>query len=314
MKVEDVQKIAVVGLGKMGSDWVAQFLGSGFEVIGFDEKTENYDIVKKSVRDAVKWIFRKDENAEAKVDKALGNLTLTASWDEFYSHADHVQILLECVFEDYNLKCELLKVMAPRFPDTTMFWSNTSSLNVEGMGDACGSPERFVGTHGMNPVYMMPAVEVITHDKIATESLTFTLDLLSRIGKIPFTAANVAGFWVNKHLIPFMLEAYRALERGEITVKDGDSGLKHSLGHPQGVFLLSDFIGTDTMYRVAMSMYLATQDPRYYPPVLLTRMFKEGLLGLKSGKGFYHWDKGKPGETVDYSDWALKDSSVIPKL
>ena len=131
------------------------------------------------------------------------------------------------------------------------------------------------------------------------------------MGKKPFVASDVTGFWVNKHLVPFMLEAMRALERGEITVEDGDIGLKGSLGHPQGVFKLSDFIGSDTMYRVAVAMYLATQDPRYYPPALLTRMFKAGELGVKTGKGFYEWDGFKPTGGRDFSEFVITSSDTL---
>ena len=157
----------------------------------------------------------------------------------------------------------------------------------------------------------MPAVEVVRHDGLDPSVLDLTLEILRKLGKDPFVATDVSGFWVNKHLVPFMLEAVRALERGEITVEDGDRGLKGSLGHPQGVFKLSDFIGTDTMYRVSMAMYLATQDPRLYPPALLTRMFKNQELGVKTGKGFYEWDGFKPKGPRDFSEFAIKSSDTL---
>ena len=101
------------------------------------------------------------------------------------------------------------------------------------------------------------------------------------------------------------------VRRGEITVEDGDTGLKGSLGHPQGVFKLSDFIGSDTMYRVAMAMYMATQDPRYYPPAILTRMFKRGELGVKTGKGFYEWDGFKQVGGRDFSNVVISSSDFL---
>ena len=152
---------------------------------------------------------------------------------------------------------------------------------------------------------------MVRHREIGEGTLSLTLELLRGLGKNPFVASDVTGFWVNKHLVPFMLEAYRAVERGEITVEDGDSGLKGSLGHPQGVFKLSDFIGSDTMYRVAMAMYLATQDPRYYPPAILTRMFKNNELGVKTGKGFYEWDGFKPVKGRDFSEVTIKSSDTL---
>jgi len=163
----------------------------------------------------------------------------------------------------------------------------------------------------MNPVYQMPAVEVVWHRDLAVETLALTVEILEGIGKSPFVASDVSGFWVNKHLVPFMLEAMRALERGEITVEDGDVGLKGSLGHPQGVFKLSDFIGADTMYRVSLAMYLQTQDPRLYPPAILARMFKNGEHGVKTGKGFYEWDGFKPVGGRDFSDIVITSSDFL---
>jgi 3-hydroxybutyryl-CoA dehydrogenase len=179
------------------------------------------------------------------------------------------------------------------------------------MAEACGKPDIFVGTHGMNPVHQMPAVEVVRHKKISEEALQFTVEVLKLMGKKPFVATDVSGFWVNKHLMPFMFEAYRALERGEITVADGDWGFKGSLGHPQGIFKLSDFIGMDTMYRVGMAMYLATQDPRLYPPLIVMRMIGRNELGVKTGKGFYEWDGFKIVKERDFSELQIKDSNKM---
>ncbi|MFH1178087.1 MAG: 3-hydroxyacyl-CoA dehydrogenase family protein, partial [Acidobacteriota bacterium] len=221
---------------------------------------------------------------------------------------------LEVILEDLRLKCELLGRLAPRLREDALIWTNTSSLSVHTMGVASGRRGRFIGTHGMNPVYQMAAVEVVCHPEVAEATVMLTLEILKGLGKDPFLASDVTGFWVNKHLVPFMLEAMRALERGEIQVEDGDRGLKGSLGHPQGVFKLSDFIGADTMYRVAMAMYLATQDPRYYPPVLLTRMFKRGELGVKTGKGFYEWEGFTPKAGRSFSEFTITSSDTLLDL
>ena len=163
----------------------------------------------------------------------------------------------------------------------------------------------------MHKTEKMPAVEVVRHKKISEEALGFTTDVLTNMGKKPFVATDVSGFWVNKHLMPFMYDTYRALERGEISVADGDWGLKGSLGHPQGVFKLSDFIGMDTMYRVGIAMYLATQDPRLYPPLIVFRMISRNELGVKTGKGFYEWDGYKIVKPRDFSDLVIKDSNEM---
>jgi 3-hydroxyacyl-CoA dehydrogenase len=312
MKPDEVKKIAVDGLGKMGVDWVANLVEGGYEVIGFDISADMCEKSHKALGKALGWIAKNRHAEEADfAEQAAARFCVVDSEDEFIEQLGSCQILLEVIIEDLALKCEVLNRLCPNLPDDSMVWTNTSSLSVHTMAVASGRADRFIGTHGMNPVYQMPAVEVVRHREIGQETLDSTVDILKGIGKSPFVATDVSGFWVNKHLVPFMMEAYRALERGEITVEDGDRGLKGSLGHPQGVFKLSDFIGTDTMYRVGMAMYLATQDPRLYPPAILTRMFRRGELGVKTGKGFYEWDGFKAVAGRDFSEFTITDSDTI---
>ncbi|MDL2275839.1 3-hydroxyacyl-CoA dehydrogenase family protein [Desulfosarcina sp. OttesenSCG-928-G10] len=313
MKASDVKKVGVIGLGKMGADWVANFLEAGFEVVGYDANAEMYEKSKKQVAGDLKWLkkARHAEDAGFDVDAIFAKYKTVATEDAFVAELQTCQVFLEAIFEDIELKCTMLRHLTPKLPEGIVLWSNTSSLSVLTMAEACGKPGIFVGTHGMNPVHQMPAVEVVRHKKISEEALQFTVDTLTRMGKKPFVATDVSGFWVNKHLMPFMFEAYRALERGEITVADGDWGLKGSLGHPQGVFKLSDFIGMDTMYRVGMAMYLATQDPRLYPPLIVMRMIGRNELGVKTGKGFYEWDGFKIVKERDFSELQIKDSNKM---
>jgi 3-hydroxyacyl-CoA dehydrogenase len=307
-----MKRFAVMGLGKMGVDWVANLLEGGHEVVGFDTAAAARERAPKALAKGLAWIGKKRHPEDPDfADTAAARFSIVDSEEAFAEALGSCQVLLEVILEDLDLKCEVLSRVAPNLPADGIVWTNTSSLSVHTMGVASGRPERFVGTHGMNPVYQMPAVEVVRHRDLADETLAQTLDLLVGMGKSPFVASDVSGFWVNKHLVPFMLEAMRALERGEITVEDGDIGLKGSLGHPQGVFKLSDFIGADTMYRVSMAMYLQTQDPRLYPPAILARMFKRGEFGVKTGKGFYEWDGFKAVKGRDFSEFAITSSDFL---
>ncbi len=313
MDPENVKKVGVIGLGKMGADWVANFLEAGFDVIGFDVNSEIFEKSQKQTAGDLAWLKKNKHADDEKFDvqACMERYTLVTSEVAFIEELQSCQIFLEAIFEDIELKCTMLNKFTPQLPKDLVLWSNTSSLNVLAMAEACINPGNFVGTHGMNPVHQMPAVEVVRHKKVSDEGLQFTLDALRNMGKKPFVASDVSGFWVNKHLMPFMYEAYRALERGEITVADGDWGFKGSLGHPQGIFKLSDFIGMDTMYRVGMAMYLATQDPRLYPPLIVFRMISKNELGVKTGKGFYEWDGYKIVKERDFSDLQFKDSNEI---
>ena len=312
MEAGDVKRFAVMGLGKMGVDWVANLLEGGYEVVGFDSAAAARERAPKALAKGLGWIAKKRRSDEPDfIDQAMARFRVVGTEEDFTAELESCQVLLEVILEDLELKCEVLAGVAPRLPDGGMVWTNTSSLSVHTMAVASGRRDRFVGTHGMNPVYQMPAVEVVRHGDLADETLALTLEILKGLGKSPFVASDVSGFWVNKHLVPFMLEAMRALERGEITVEDGDVGLKGSLGHPQGVFKLSDFIGADTMYRVSMAMYLQTQDPRLYPPAILARMFKNGEHGVKTGKGFYEWDGFKAVAGRDFSDYVVTSSDFL---
>lgn len=312
MQPGDVKRFAVVGLGKMGVDWVANILEGGYDVVGYDSVPEARARAATALGKALGWIAKKRHPEDAGfATQASARFSCVDSEDALIQALPGCQVLLEVILEDLKLKCDLLARLAPHLGEQAVVWTNTSSLSVHTMGVASGRRDRFIGTHGMNPVYQMTAVEVVCHPELAEETIALTLAVLKALGKDPFLASDVTGFWVNKHLVPFMLEAMRALERGEITVEDGDRGLKGSLGHPQGVFKLSDFIGADTMYRVAMAMYLATQDPRYYPPALLARMFKRGELGVKTGKGFYEWEGFTPKAGRSFADVAIKSSDTL---
>lgn len=312
MQPGDVKRFAVVGLGKMGVDWAANILEGGFQVVGYDSVPEVRARATAALGKALGWIARKRHPEDAGfAGKAGARFTCVDSEESFIQALPGCQVLLEVIIEDLRVKCDLLARLAPHLGESALVWTNTSSLSVHTMGVASGRRDLFIGTHGMNPVYQMAAVEVVCHPELAEETIACTLQVLKGLGKDPFVASDVTGFWVNKHLVPFMLEAMRALERGEITVEDGDRGLKGSLGHPQGVFKLSDFIGADTMYRVAMAMYLATQDPRYYPPVLLARMFKRGELGVKTGKGFYEWEGFTAKAARSFAELTIKSSDTL---
>ena len=310
-----MKKFAVMGLGKMGVDWVANLLEGGHEVVGYDTADAARERAPKALAKGLGWIAKKRHPDEPDfAENAAARFEIVDTEGALMEALASCQVLLEVILEDLDLKCEVLARVAPHLPADGVVWTNTSSLSVHTMGVASGRPDRFVGTHGMNPVYQMPAVEVVRHKDLADETLNQTVEILKALGKSPFVASDVSGFWVNKHLVPFMLEAMRALERGEITVDDGDVGLKGSLGHPQGVFKLSDFIGADTMYRVSMAMYLQTQDPRLYPPAILARLFKRGEHGVKTGKGFYEWDGFKPTGGRDFSDFVITSSDTLLEL
>jgi 3-hydroxybutyryl-CoA dehydrogenase len=225
--------------------------------------------------------------------------------------AKSCEVFLEVIFEDLQLKCKVLGELLPQLPENVIFWSNTSSLNIDIMGEAGGRPELSIVTHGMNPVPLMPGVEVIPGAKTSAETVEFTRKALLDMKKAPFLAPNIPGFWVNRLLVPQMLDAVRLLEQGKIEVEDGDIGLNTSLGHPQGTFKLHDFVTTPTMLRVGLEMYQASNDPRMYPPLTLMRMVKNGEYGAISGKGFYDWSDPRNPKARDLSKYVIETAENL---
>jgi 3-hydroxybutyryl-CoA dehydrogenase len=299
-------KVAVIGTGIMGRGWITQCAMTGNEVHCFDSNLETLEATVtfcESLAGKVTKKFKIDEPDFAK--KTVNNINLYREKNNFVEAAAACDVFLEVIFEDLNLKCSVLGELLPRLPEKVIFWSNTSSLDIDVMGEAGGRPERSIVTHGMNPVPLMPGVEVVPGAKTNPETVEFTRNALLEMKKAPFLAPNIPGFWVNRLLVPQMLDAVRLLEQDKIKIEDGDVGLNTSLGHPQGTFKLHDFITTPTMLRVALEMYQASNDPRMYPPLILMRMVKNGEWGAGSGKGFYDWTDPRNPKARDLSQYVV---------
>ncbi|MBW2443123.1 MAG: 3-hydroxyacyl-CoA dehydrogenase family protein [Deltaproteobacteria bacterium] len=305
-------KIAVIGTGVMGRGWITQCAMTGNDVHCFDANPENLAgtaaFCGKLAESAVKRFKIDDPDFSA---KTLNHITTYPEQADFMEVAKECDVFLEVIFEDLTLKCKVLADLLPQLPEKVVFWSNTSSLDIDKMGEAGGRPQRSIVTHGMNPVPLMPGVEVIPGAKTSAETIEFTRQALLDMQKAPFLAPNIPGFWVNRLLVPQMLDAVRLLEQGKIQVEDGDIGLNTSLGHPQGTFKLHDFITTPTMLRVALEMYQASNDPRMYPPLLLMRMVKNGEYGASSKKGFYDWTDPRNPKPRDLSAYVVETAEDL---
>jgi len=305
-------KIAVIGTGVMGRGWITQCAMTGNDVHCFDANPENLAgtaaFCGKLAESAVKRFKIDDPDFRA---KTLNHITTYPEQADFMEVAKECDVFLEVIFEDLTLKCKVLADLLPQLPEKVVFWSNTSSLDIDKMGEAGGRPQRSIVTHGMNPVPLMPGVEVIPGAKTSAETIEFTRQALLDMQKAPFLAPNIPGFWVNRLLVPQMLDAVRLLEQGKIQVEDGDIGLNTSLGHPQGTFKLHDFITTPTMLRVALEMYQASNDPRMYPPLLLMRMVKNGEYGASSKKGFYDWTEPRNPKPRDLSAYVVETAEDL---
>jgi 3-hydroxybutyryl-CoA dehydrogenase len=175
-----------------------------------------------------------------------------------------------------------------------IFASNTSSLTIIAMATASGRPDRMLGLHFFNPVPSMKLVEVVRTITTSEETEQRAIEFVRALGKEPIRAKDSSGFVVNLLLIPYMLDAINALESNVASVEDIDKGMQLGAGHPMGPFTLLDFVGLDTAYKIAEIMFAEYRDRRYAPPPLLKRMVLAGMLGKKSGKGFYDYSVNPP--------------------
>jgi 3-hydroxybutyryl-CoA dehydrogenase len=223
-------------------------------------------------------------------DAALGRIRFTMRLEDLAT----AQLVIEAVSEDLELKNRLWTELDKLCPQETIFASNTSSLSIMAMAVVTRRPDRFIGLHFFNPVPMMPLVEVVRTVASSPDVLSSATELIRRIGKEPVAAKDSAGFIVNRLLIPYLLDAIRALETGVASTEDIDLGMKLGCGHPMGPLTLLDFVGLDTTYSVAEIMFQEFREARYAPPPLLRRMVLAGWLGKKSGKGFYDWSVTPP--------------------
>ena len=305
-------KFAILGTGIMGRGWITQCAMSGHDVHCYDANAQMLAGTIVGCEKLAATVAKKFKNEDPKfVSKVTDKIVIHNEKGAFIEAAKGCDVFLEVIYEDLKLKCSVLADFLPQLPESVVFWSNSSSLDIDPMALAGGRPDRSIVTHGMNPVPLMSGVEVVPGAKTSAAVIEFTRQTLLGMNKAPFLAPNIPGFWVNRLLVPQMLDAVRLLEQGKITVQDGDTGLFTSLGHPQGTFKLHDFVTAPTMLRVALQMYQSSNDPRMYPPLTLMRMVKNGEHGASTGKGFYDWSDPRNPKARDLSQYVIETAEDI---
>lgn len=285
-----LDRVGVAGAGQMGSGIAQAAAAAGVPTIVRDVSEAALRRGEAAVRSSLDRLAEKGKITPATRDGALARLT----WSTVLADLAECDLIVEAVPEDPALKRELWRELDHRCPQATIFASNTSSLSITEMAAATGRPERFVGLHFFNPVPLMPLVEVVRGLTTSAETFDAAMAFVRRLGKEPIVARDRSGFIVNRLLVPYLLDAVRALEQGVGSVTDIDRGMQLGAGHPMGPFALLDLVGLDTTLSIGEIMFQEYREPRYAPPALLRRMVTAGLFGRKSGRGFYDYTSDPP--------------------
>jgi 3-hydroxybutyryl-CoA dehydrogenase len=288
-----VQTVGVLGCGLMGSGIAQVAAAAGFDVVARDVDEQLLARGRAAITASLAKLVEKGKIDPAVRDAALARLRFTMALEELA----HCDLVIEAVTEDLELKNSLWTTLDALCPAATLFASNTSSLSIMAMARVTGRPDRFLGLHFFNPVPLMPLVEVVRTIATSDAVMQTALEFVRRLGKQAIVAKDSAGFVVNLLLIPYLLDAVRAVERGVASIGDIDAGMQLGCGHPMGPLTLLDFVGLDTSLKVGEILYEEFREPRYAPPPLLKRLVLAGWYGKKSGKGFYDYSVTPPVAT-----------------
>jgi 3-hydroxybutyryl-CoA dehydrogenase len=291
----EIKKVGVLGCGLMGAGIAQTAASAGFETIVREVSEE---VINKGFAGIEKSLAKFTEKGTITTDQQQefrGRLSGTTSLKDL---AD-CDIIIEAIIENLDIKRDTYRQLDELCKPETIFASNTSSLSITEMMTATPAErqKRFIGLHFFNPVPLMKLVEVVR--TILTDNAVYeqAIEFGQRLGKTPVRAGDKTGFIVNRLLVPYMLDAIRALEEGVGSIVDIDNAMKLGCGYPMGPFTLGDFVGLDTTYYIAEIMFNEFREKRFAAPPLLKRMVLAGLYGRKSGRGFYDYTKDAKNPT-----------------
>ncbi|ROO86579.1 3-hydroxyacyl-CoA dehydrogenase [Actinocorallia herbida] len=282
----NISKIAVVGCGTMGGGIVQLAAQHGLEVVGVEASEAGVAAARERISAGLAATAARGKITPEQVELAMSAFTLTTDLTEI-TKAD---LVVEAVYEDVELKKRLLGEIDRLVGPDTLIASNTSTIPLVILAAATSRPEQVVGLHFFNPVPAMRLIEVIKTPVTEQHCIDALTEFATGLGKSPVLVNDVPGFVGNLLIVPYLLDAIRAFERGVADMESIDAVITLGFNHKMGPFRLSDLIGLDIVHDMAASMYEEYKDPRYFPPPLLKQYVRLGWLGRKTGRGFYTYD------------------------
>jgi 3-hydroxybutyryl-CoA dehydrogenase len=281
-----IQKVMVVGSGLMGSGIAQVCAQAGLDVLLHDVSDEALQKAVKNIEWSVGKLVEKGILSETRATIIGRIMTI-----QDIASGKSADLVIEAVFEDFELKQEIFRRLDKACNSGTLFASNTSAIPITELAAVTSRPNQFMGLHFFSPVPMMQAVEVVRGTATTDDTLSLGMAFVRSIGKEPILVnRDIGGFVINRINFPSAIEAMRLVEAGVATVEDIDKGLRLASGRKMGIFETGDMVGLDVTYGALMSMYQETGDGRWYPPLLLRRKVKAGHLGRKTGQGWYEYN------------------------
>ncbi|MCA9735890.1 MAG: 3-hydroxybutyryl-CoA dehydrogenase [Deferribacteres bacterium] len=286
----EIKKVGIIGCGLMGSGIAQVCAQAGIQTVVHEIDKDALEKGMSRIDKGLGRLEKKEKITTEEKSSIQGRITGTTDLLKLKDS----DLIIEAAIEDIAIKRSIFKTLDEECKPETIFATNTSSLSVIDIAARTSRTDRFCGLHFFNPVPVMALVEVVRTLTTSDETFNNAFNFAKQIGKEPIACKDNSGFVVNLLLVPFMLDAIRAVENGIASIVDIDKGMQLGCGHPMGPLTLLDFVGLDTTYYIANIMFDEYRETRYAPPPLLKRLVLAGHLGKKSGRGFYDYTGDEP--------------------
>ena len=290
-----MKNIAVIGAGAMGNGIAHTFAQSGYKVQLVDVNQEALNKALQTISKNLDRLVAKGKIEDSTKAETLSNISTFTNLSEGVEYAS---LVIEAATENIDLKLKIFQQLDTACPEDTILATNTSSISITQIAAVTSRPQQVIGMHFMNPVPIMPLVEIIAGYNTSKEVLSFTKNLTEEIGKTPVIVNDYPGFVANRILIPMINEAIETLHSGVAGVQEIDTIMKLGMAHPMGPLELADFIGLDVCLSILEVMYNGFKKPKYAPNPLLVNMVHAGKYGIKSGEGFYNYENNRKAIVV----------------
>jgi 3-hydroxybutyryl-CoA dehydrogenase len=286
MTAPEIRRIGVVGLGAMGAGIAQLAMEAGYETVG----REVSDDLGTTARDRIAhFLQRKVDKERLSVEEREAALARLSTTTELSAFAD-CDLVIEAIVEDLGAKLELFGALEGIVRPDAILATNTSALSVTEIAAAVSTPERVVGMHFFNPAPLMPLVEIVRAELSSDDAVDAGYAVGERMGKRPIRCHDTPGFVVNRVLIPLLNDCLRVLDEARVSPEDLDTAMTAGAGWPMGPCTLVDLVGIDVHVHASEALYEKLREPRMAPPPRIVAMKNAGLLGRKSGRGFYAYD------------------------